>query len=117
MSANDGASIAAQLTGAGNQQAQVSKTETSKDVQNERRQTFKRRHGFLVGFFGLILYVPCSKRPPLPRVLTATQHLPRFGHFPLPQRLPPDTPGLGPQIRVRRASSPAGLILHAWLAG
>ncbi|KAI4750528.1 hypothetical protein E4T52_16910 [Aureobasidium sp. EXF-3400] len=55
MSANDGASIAAQLTGAGNQQAQVSKTETSKDVQNERRQTFKRRHGFLVGFFGLIL--------------------------------------------------------------
>ena len=60
MSASDGANFAAQLTGAGNQQAQVSKTETSKDVQNERRQTFKRRHGFLVGFFGLILYATRS---------------------------------------------------------
>ncbi|CAC9886421.1 unnamed protein product [Aureobasidium pullulans] len=56
MSASDGASVAAQLTGAGGQQAQIPKTETSKDVQNERRQTFKRRHGFLVGFFTLILY-------------------------------------------------------------
>ncbi|THW49132.1 hypothetical protein D6D21_02608 [Aureobasidium pullulans] len=57
MSASDGASVAAQLTGAGGQQAQIPKTETSKDVQNERRQTFKRRHGFLVGFFTLILRV------------------------------------------------------------
>lgn len=56
MSASDGADIAAQLTRAGNQQAQIPKTETSKHVQNERRQTFKRRHGFVVGFFGLILY-------------------------------------------------------------
>ncbi|KAG9900421.1 hypothetical protein KCV05_g16317, partial [Aureobasidium melanogenum] len=55
MSASNGPSVAAQLTGAGNQQAQIPKTETSKDVQNERRQTFKRRHGFLVGFFTLIL--------------------------------------------------------------
>ncbi|KAG9716695.1 hypothetical protein KCU59_g19277, partial [Aureobasidium melanogenum] len=55
MSASNGPSVAAQLTGAGNQQAQIPKTETSKDVQNERRQTFKRRHGFLVGFFALIL--------------------------------------------------------------
>jgi phosphatidylinositol glycan class O len=60
MSASDGASVAAQLTGAGGQQAQIPKTETSKDVQNERRQTFKRRHGFLVGFFTLILYACAS---------------------------------------------------------
>jgi len=60
MSASDGASIAAQLTGAGNQQTQIPKTETSKQVQNERRQTFKRRHGFLVGFFALILYALSS---------------------------------------------------------
>lgn len=60
MSASDGASVAAQLTGAGGQQAQIPKTETSKDVQNERRQTFKRRHGFLVGFFTLILYASAS---------------------------------------------------------
>jgi phosphatidylinositol glycan class O len=66
MSASDGANVAAQLTGAGGQQAQISKTETSKDVQNERRQTFKRRHAFLVGFFGLIMYVNHPGRQSLP---------------------------------------------------
>lgn len=64
MSAVDGApkqqSVAAQLIDAqlpGEKQVQPQdlKTESSKDVQKERQAQFKKRHGLLIGFFGLIL--------------------------------------------------------------
>lgn len=45
----------AQLPGEGQLQPQDLKKESSKDVQKERQRQFKKRHGLLVGFFGLIL--------------------------------------------------------------
>lgn len=66
MSAVDGApkaereGIAAQLGARTSAEQHVTaddvKKESSKEVQKERQSQFRRRHGFLVGFFGLILY-------------------------------------------------------------
>lgn len=59
MSAVDGANVVGQLAGGGQQQS-IPKSETSKDVQEQRQQAFKRRHGLFVAFFTLILYAHAS---------------------------------------------------------